>query len=143
MEHNVVLHPLGNGEVRGEARQAVFTNQGFVLFAGDGPQGGSEIKLSRREIDRAMKMALAFRLPESVGLRWWHMGKPFDVRSAYLKVIPGSTWLPHKYRVMWLSPEWAVKGSPSRSTFARVCDDTPAETLMQDEISARIASWAA
>lgn len=123
-------------------------NMGYVrldrdglTFKGDQKMEMVDLFVSRAEIRRATEMALAFRLPESVGLRWSKMRRPFKISITNIKVMPGSIWRPNKWRVLWMGGvDWAVKGSPNRSTFAWGAGLVHSETMMQDEIAERFAA---
>ncbi len=108
------------------------------LYSASVGSNGPLIVVSRREIERAQKMALAFRLPESVALRWPQMRYSFSVDMHLMLVMPGKQWSPEKWRILWNGSErWAVKGSPNRSTFYDAYAKRT-ETLTQDEIAARM-----
>jgi hypothetical protein len=114
-----------------------------MRFEGDPALAPVDICVSRAEIRRATRMALAFRLPESVGLRWARMERPFRVGLHVFRVMPQADWGPSKWRVLWSgNADWAVKGSPSRSTFAMGPMLMEKETLRQDEIADRLAALA-
>ncbi len=115
--------------------------EGGMTFEGDPALPPVDVFVSRAEIRRATRMALAFRLPESVGLRWARMERPFRVDVHVFRVMPQADWGPSKWRVLWSgNADWAVKGSPSRSTFAMGPMLMEKETLMQDEITLRLAA---
>jgi len=128
---------------RGEAanRRDARLDRNGLTFVGDAKLEPVDLWVSRAEIRRASKMALAFRLPESVGLRWLKMARPFRVDLYHMRVMPVSDWAPHKWRVTWLgNGDWAVKGSPSRSSFAWGQGLDRTERLMQDEIAAGLGA---
>ncbi len=113
--------------------------QGVRIYKGLFVSGEPVVEVTRREIERASKMALAFRLPESVALRWMPMGREFSINVRHMQVMPGSRWRPDKWRILWHGgASWAVKGSPNRSTFMNL-DTLFRETLMQEDIATRIA----
>jgi hypothetical protein len=117
----------------------VLLNGSGLRFFGDSNKEPVDLFVSRAEIRRATKMALAFRLPESVGLRWGKVQRPFSIGLYRFMVMPASNWAPHKWRVTWVGDtDWAVKGSPNRSTFIWGDDYDQKETLMQEDIAARI-----
>ena len=123
------------------------TNMGVALRSpsrlrfqtGIPPETGKVLAdVTKAEIYRVQKMAFAFRLPESVGLRWSITGREFSIIAPMLKVMPGFLWQPHKWRILWSGTHWAVKGSPKLTTFADVVAEWK-ETLTQDQLTARIS----
>lgn len=68
---------------------------------------------TKAEIARAQQMALAFRLPQSVGLRWTRTGRAFSITALTLRVMPGILWLPSKWRILWQCSDWAVRAAQS------------------------------
>ena len=95
-------------------------------------------EVTNAQIKQAQIMALAFRLPQSVGLRWAGMGRAFHIGNTMLKVMPGAFWLPSKWRILWAGKVWAVKGSPRKTTFLDAETDRQ-ETLTQIELVHRMA----
>jgi hypothetical protein len=133
-----VLNGWGNDGPTQNVGNVVFDQSG-LRFTGNPDMDPVDVFVSAAEIRRATRMALAFRLPESVGLRWVRMGRPFSVIVYSFAVMPGSSWQPTKWRVMWIGDaDWGVKGSPNRSTFSWGTGLLEKETLMQDEIAARL-----
>lgn len=113
---------------------------GLRFMTGVPPDTGKVLAdVTKAEIFCAQKMALAFRMPESVGLRWARTGRKFSIAAADLRVMPGSLWLPTKWRIMLMCKDWAVKGSPKLTTFADGAVGWK-ETLTQGELSALIAA---
>ncbi|MDV7142091.1 hypothetical protein R3X27_05290 [Tropicimonas sp. TH_r6] len=96
------------------------------------------IHISMEQIDRCQRLALEFRLPESIGLRWWHMRRPFGPDAFQLCELP--RWEPGKFWLRWMEPDWAAKGSPEKSTFLCADPGRP-ESLSLQEL-ARLASEA-
>ncbi len=136
---SVVIYRKAGADALRDPGQAIFDAEGVRVYHGDGTLDAKpHVFVARREIERATKMALAFRLPEAVALNWLQISGAFSIDVHNLQVMPGGRWLPHKWRILWvMSPEWAVKGSPKQLIFADL-ETRQTETLTQDEIASRI-----
>lgn len=89
------------------------------------------INVSIIKIKRIQKLVKDFRMPESIGLRWWRMQDKLTIKRFNIYEIP--KWAPGKFWLRLIADEWCVKGSPEKSTFMTV-EDEFTESLSQDEL---------
>lgn len=91
-----------------------------------------KIHIPLEKIANVQKLAIEFRIPESVGLRWWQMPADFSTHIYGLYELPN--WQPGKFWLRWTCGTWAVKGSPEKSTFVKLISDS-FESFSQQEIA--------
>jgi hypothetical protein len=135
--YNILQVPPGiTSGITGIALQ---TSIGLRLQTGTPPDTGKILaEVTNAKVARAQKMASAFRLPETVGLHFGGIGRPFIIGDVELRVMPGFRWLLTKWRIAWAGKDWAVKSSPKLSTFFDALSGKQ-ETLTQAGLSELIA----
>lgn len=109
------------------------TGEGVTVSASNDGVIPDPIHVPMAKIIEVQNRAAEFRIAESVGLRWWRMGAPFSAGFCSLYERPG--WEPGKFWLRWTVKNWAVKGSPEKSTFFKFHSEW-SESLSQDELAA-------
>lgn len=117
-----------------ELSEAVLTVTSKAALEGEEAFLKQPIEITTEQIARVQRLALEFRMPQSLGLRWWRTAWDLDLRKTSLYELPN--WAPGKFWLRLMGDGWGLKGSPEKSTFAGPV--VGQESLLQEEIAARV-----
>lgn len=135
----MVFSHVGGLSVRKGICGYVYGPDGVTVTPDEGDVFAGPVAVPMDKIARVQRIAGEFRIPQSVGLRWWRMGAPFALKDINLHEL--DNWQPGKYWLRLTLPRWAVKGSPEKSTFIEFLSDDAGmapdftESLPQDEFA--------
>jgi hypothetical protein len=92
-----------------------YGEEGLTLSPNTAVALANEVKISKQLILRTQNLMKQFKMQQSIALRWWRVGYNFAPKEFHCYERPN--WSSGKFQLRWIGENWAVKGSPEKSTF--------------------------